>query len=38
VEGNQGIAYRLRNGCIHGVIGVNTQDLEELLEKLDEVT
>jgi hypothetical protein len=38
VEGTQGIAYRLRNERIHGVIGVNTQDLEALLEKLDEVT
>jgi hypothetical protein len=38
VEGTQGIAYRLRNERIQGVIGVNTHDIAALLEKLDEVT
>jgi Domain of unknown function (DUF4388) len=37
VEGTQGIAYRLRNERIQGVIGVNTHDIKALLEKLDEV-
>ncbi|MBV9997495.1 MAG: DUF4388 domain-containing protein [Verrucomicrobia bacterium] len=38
VEGTQGIAYRLQDERIQGVIGINTHDITALLEKLDEVT
>ena len=38
VEGTQAIAYRRWNERIDGIIGMNTQDIAALLEKLDERT